>query len=80
MEYKAECEFDLGSESEIVFKSLLPEVEEALSERTRVSLSLCKNNLLLKISTGDITSLRAALNTWLRLVRVALDMTKLKHS
>ncbi len=79
MEYRAECEFDLGDESEIIIKSLLPEVEEAPSEKTEVSISLSNSKIMLSISAGDITSLRAALNTWLRLMRVASDMAKLKH-
>lgn len=78
-EYKVECEFELGSATITAFKSLLPEVEDALSERTSVSISLERGKIKLNISASDLTSLRAALNTWLRLLKVAFDMAKLKH-
>lgn len=79
LEYKAECEFDLGSAAEIAFKSLLPEIEDALSERTSISIILENSKIKLNISASDLTSLRAALNTWLRLLKVAWDMIKFKH-
>lgn len=78
-EYKAECEFDLGSATITVFKSLLPEIEDASFERTYVSISMGEGKIQLNIISSDLTSLRAALNTWLRLLKVAFDMTKLKH-
>lgn len=77
-EYKVECEFDLGSTTITAFKSLLPEVEE-LSERITISIALEEGKIKLNISASDLTSLRAALNTWLRLLKVAFDMAKLKH-
>lgn len=78
LKYRAECEFDFGSESEIAFKSLLPEIDD--SQRTSVSLSLSGSKIRLNLIASDLTSLRAALNTWLRLLRVARDMAKFKHT
>ncbi|MEM2990557.1 MAG: KEOPS complex subunit Pcc1 [Halobacteria archaeon] len=77
--YKAECEFDLGNATITTFKSLLPEIEDASSERTYASISMEEGKIKLNIISSDLTSLRAALNTWLRLLKIAFDMAKLKH-
>lgn len=79
LEYKVECEFDLDGATSIAFKSLLPEIEDAVSERTSISISLENSKIKLNINASDLTSLRAALNTWLRLLKVAWDMAKFKH-
>ncbi len=69
----AEFEFDLGRDSEISYKSLLPELEEEY-QRTRSTLGLENNMLILKVEANDFVSMRAALNGWLRLVKVTTEM------
>jgi KEOPS complex subunit Pcc1 len=48
--------------------------QEIPSERSRVSLDLSGDMLKLSVAAEDIVSMRAAVNTWLRLIRISEDM------
>ncbi len=72
----AEFEFDFGGSSRIIYQSLLPELEEDY-QRTRSTLRLEKDMILLKVEANDIVSMRAALNGWLRLVRISCQMSSM---
>ena len=73
---KAEADFVFRSSPKLIsdiYKSLLPETEESISDRSVISLSAEDGALFLKIVSNDIISLRSAVNTWLRLVQTAYD-------
>ena len=78
---KAEADFAFRSSPKLIsdiYKSLLPETEESISDRSVISLSADSLSseegvLYLKIVSSDIISLRSAVNTWLRLVQTAYD-------
>ena len=73
---KAEADFVFRSSPKLIsdiYKSLLPETEESISDRSVISLSAAEGVLYLKIVSNDIISLRSAVNTWLRLVQTAYD-------
>jgi len=70
----AEFEFDLGASSGIIYESLLPELEEEY-QRTRSALRLEQDILILNVEADDLVSMRAALNGWLRLVKISCEMT-----
>jgi KEOPS complex subunit Pcc1 len=70
----AEFEFDLGVGSRIIYESLLPELEEEY-QRTRSSLRLEQGTLILNVEANDIVSMRAAVNGWLRLIKVSYEMS-----
>ena len=73
---KAEADFVFRSSPKLIsdiYKSLLPETEESISDRSVISLSSEDGALFLKIVSNDIISLRSAVNTWLRLVQTAYD-------
>ncbi len=72
----AEFEFDFGRNSRIIYESLLPELEEDY-QRTRSTLGLEKDLLILKVEANDIVSMRAALNGWLRLVGISSQMSSM---
>ncbi len=72
----AEFEFDLGSNSRIIYESLLPELGEEY-QRTRSALRLDNDMLFLNIEADDIISMRAALNGWLRLIKISCEMSSL---
>jgi tRNA threonylcarbamoyladenosine modification (KEOPS) complex Pcc1 subunit len=86
MEFKTE--FELEDEAEIVktvYESVKEETkmdkmeENALEEDKRhslVDISLNGNTLCLRIGGDDLIRVRAAANTWLRLVKVAEEMTR----
>ena len=73
---RAEADFVFRSSPKLIsdiYKSLLPETEESISDRSVISLSADDGALFLKIVSNDIISLRSAVNTWLRLVQTAYD-------
>jgi KEOPS complex subunit Pcc1 len=67
-------EFELGPQARPVYASLGPELQEIPSERSRVSLELAGEVLRLSVAAEDVVSMRAAVNTWLRLIRISEDM------
>lgn len=77
MKANAIFEFDLPK-SNIVFNALIPELSNIPSQRTTTNLKLCNSRILLEICAKDIVSLRAALNTWLRLIKIAYEISELK--
>jgi len=59
-----------------IYRSLLPEIEDEVNPRSVVSCRLEGNDtLVLTITAQDTSSLRAALNMYLRLVDVAEEVT-----
>ncbi len=73
MKVLAEFEFDFGNNCRIIYESLLPELEEEY-QRTRSSLRLEQNTLILDVESNDLVSMRAAMNGWLRLIRISCEM------
>jgi KEOPS complex subunit Pcc1 len=59
-----------------IFQALRPELEDEL-QRSRVSLILGQGFISLRIEGDDIVSIRAALNTWLRLVKIVFEMANI---
>jgi KEOPS complex subunit Pcc1 len=74
---QAEFEFNLGSTTMIIYESLLPEIEQDY-QRTKTRLRLKKDVLVLNVEAKDIISMRAALNGWLRLIRISSEMSSIK--
>jgi len=74
----AEFEFDLGTISRIIYESLHPELEEEY-QRTRSTLRLERDTLILNVEAGDLVSMRAALNGWLRLVKISCEMASMHN-
>ena len=66
--------FDLGPAAEPAFAALRPETQALPSERSKVTLEQSGDRLRLFVAAEDLVSLRAAVNTWLRLVKIAEDM------
>ena len=59
-----------------IFQALRPELEDEL-QRSKVSLTAGQGLIRLRIEGDDIVSIRAALNTWLRLVKIAFEMANI---
>lgn len=68
--------FDSFEEAEIVAESLSPEVKHKIP-KANVELSLSKNILSLKIESEDISTLRAACNSYLRWINTAIKVNHL---
>ncbi len=75
---RAEIDLEVGyPDAEIVYRALLPEPLSSPSERSSVRILREGSCLKLTIDAEDLVSLRAAINTWLRLVRIAEEMIDL---
>ncbi len=68
--------FDSSSEAVLVAVSLSPELKQKIP-KTNVELSRSKNVLSLKIKSEDVSSLRAACNSYLRWIATAINVKKL---
>lgn len=62
--------------AEDIFQALMPELEDEL-QRSRVSLDPGEGYIRLRVDGDDIVSIRAALNTWLRLIKIAFEIASI---
>jgi KEOPS complex subunit Pcc1 len=69
----AEFELDLGQEAKNIYGALFPELSEDY-RRTRTTLRLEGNLLILNVEATDIVSMRAALNGWFRLIKISHEL------
>jgi len=74
---KGRAEFILQAEdpnsAENIYRALAPEMEDQI-HRSNVDLILCGDSIRLKLCGDDVVTLRAALNTWMRLLKIAFEM------
>ena len=73
MQVLAEFEFNAGNVASIIYEALLPELGEDY-QRTKTTLLLKDDVLILNVDAKDIVSMRAALNGWLRLIKITYEM------
>jgi KEOPS complex subunit Pcc1 len=59
-----------------IYEALSPELEDEV-HRSAVDLTVEDASVRLKIRGDDVVSIRAALNTWIRLVKIAFEMVNL---
>lgn len=52
--------------SKIIYRALAPEINNPPTYRSKLKMELRENELIIKISSKDIVSLRAAINSLLR--------------
>ena len=78
MKKKATFIFNFNSfkDAKIVAESLSPEVKHKIP-KANVEISLSKNALSLKIESDDVSTLRAACNSYLRWVNTAINVNQL---
>ncbi len=69
----AEFELDLGKEAKKIYEALLPELSQDY-QRTKTTLRLEKDLLILNVEADDMVSMRAALNSWFRLIKISHEM------
>ncbi len=61
--------------AEMIYRALLPELDDSFSQRSAIGLSLeDANKLVLSVKAEDAVSLRSALNTWFRLIQIAQEV------
>jgi len=67
--------FDSEEEAKIIAESLNPEIKHKIP-KTNVKVTLLEKSFTLEIQTKDISSLRAACNSYLRWINTALNVKK----
>jgi KEOPS complex subunit Pcc1 len=67
-------EFPSEKNSEIIYKTLMPEIEKPATRRSKADLEKNKRFLILKVEASDTVALRAALNTYLRWINLLLGI------
>jgi len=67
--------FDSEEEASVIVNSLIPEIKHKIP-KTNVEVTSSGKILCLKIETSDISSLRAACNSYLRWINTALNVKK----
>ena len=72
---KFTLEFDSEEEAYVIAEALKPEIIQKIP-KTKVETKLSKNTFFIEISTDDISSLRAASNSYLRWINTALSVKK----
>lgn len=60
-----------------IYRSLLPEIESQVTDRSSINLRPEGSYLYLTVEADDLVSMRSTLNTWLRLIQVALEVSAL---
>jgi len=67
--------FDTAEEAKIIAESLDPEIKHKIP-KTNVEVSLSDKKFSLEIEANDVSSLRAACNSYLRWINTALNVKK----
>jgi tRNA threonylcarbamoyladenosine modification (KEOPS) complex Pcc1 subunit len=68
--------FNSYKKSKLVEKALSPETKQKIP-KVKVNISLSKNILSLTIESEDISTLRAACNSYLRWINTAINVNQL---
>jgi len=68
-------DFDTVEEAKIIAESLDPEIKHKIP-KTNIEVSLSEKKFILKIEANDVSSLRAACNSYLRWINTALNVKK----
>lgn len=79
MKAQAVIRLNFSSEKQLraVLEALRPETETSATSRSKVQLKTEGQGLILEFRARDTSALRAALNSYLRLIGVAMNLQKL---
>jgi tRNA threonylcarbamoyladenosine modification (KEOPS) complex Pcc1 subunit len=69
--------FSSDKQLKVILEALRPETETSATPRSKVNIKAERHNLVLKLKATDTSALRAALNSYLRLIGVAINIQKL---
>lgn len=68
--------FSSEKQLQVVLQALKPETETASTPRSKVHLKTENQSLILEFRATDTSALRAAINSYLRLIGVAMNLQK----
>jgi tRNA threonylcarbamoyladenosine modification (KEOPS) complex Pcc1 subunit len=67
--------FDSAEDANVIAESINPEIKHKIP-KTNVEVSVKGKSISLKIEAKDVSSLRAACNSYLRWINIALNVKK----
>ncbi|MEM2083329.1 MAG: KEOPS complex subunit Pcc1 [Nitrososphaerota archaeon] len=71
---KAKIIFNISEkEASIILKSLLPEIKNPATNRSKIDLLIRDGKLLMNVEAKDMTALRAALNSYVRWINMIIE-------
>ena len=78
MKAQAAVRLNFSSEKQlqVVLQALKPETETSSTSRSEVQLKTENQSLILEFRAKDTSALRAAMNSYLRLIGVAMNLQK----
>ena len=78
MKAQAVIRLNFSSEKQlkVVLQALTPETETSSTSRSEVQMTVEGRGLILDFRAKDTSALRAAINSYLRLIGVAMDLQK----
>lgn len=68
--------FSTEKQLQVVLQALKPETQTTSSSRSKVEMTTEHQTLFLNFMATDTSALRAAMNSYLRLIGVAMDLKK----
>ena len=79
MKAKAVIRLKFSSEKQlkVVMEALQPEIDTSSTPRSRVQMKAEGHGLILEFMATDTSALRASLNSYLRLIGIAMNLQKL---
>ncbi len=75
MKVKFVFDFDSTKEAKVIAESLQPEIKHKIP-KTNVDVSISEKTFSLSIEAKDVSSLRAACNSYLRWINTALNVKR----
>jgi KEOPS complex subunit Pcc1 len=77
-QFQLELTLDDHQDAEVLYKSIKPEITSAPSSRTHSTLELHGNIIKLRVKAKDSTSLRAAINSYMRWITLSHEVINLE--
>ncbi|MHA2074558.1 MAG: KEOPS complex subunit Pcc1 [Candidatus Hodarchaeales archaeon] len=74
LEMHLSIQFDSEHESQIVFTSLQPEIQEHDFDRSKVSITQSNRKIVIYISAQDLNAAKATINSVLRWISTASEV------
>ena len=72
-------EFLSDKQLKVVLEALKPETETSSTNRSKVNMKSENQSLILVFNAKDTSALRASMNSYLRLIGVAMNLQKLTN-
>jgi KEOPS complex subunit Pcc1 len=81
LEVFVSIQYDSEDQARIIYASLLPEIQEQRFDRSKVSISLKAQKMVINVTAQDITAAKATISSLLRWISATTKvvMTSSKH-